>query len=277
MMVTKYDGQKTPFDANKVKRTIMNTGAPEAVVEKVLSRVTSKMTDGISTHDLYALVRTELANESLCFSCRYGLREAIFKMGPAGFNFEYYVAAILASHGYQTRVPKENLQGACVEHEIDVIAEKDNRRIMIEAKFRNTKEAVVDLKDIMATWSRFLDLVDGASVGRSPHFDEVWVVTNGRFTKHARQFGQCKAMHLTGWNEPKDYSFSNMIDKVHLYPVTAVSDLSEEEVTSLAKADLLLCKDLDKVEPEDLSERLEWSLERAKNVINKCSIIVNGD
>lgn len=277
MMIIKGDGNKVPFDANKVKESIRKTGAGEAIIEQVLSKVTSKMKDGMTTQDLYNLVKKELNDQSVCFSCRYSLRESVLKMGPAGFNFEYYVAAILEAHGYKTEVPKTNFQGACVDHEIDVVAEKDNRRIMIEAKFRNRKNDTVDLKDIMATWSRFLDLVDGASVGRCPHFDEVWLVTNARFTKHARKFGQCKAMHLTGWKYPKDYSFGGMVDEVALYPVTAVDDLAENEVEDLAKSGLLLCKDLEQTEPEDLSERLNWKIERAKNLIGKCSAIVNGD
>jgi Holliday junction resolvase len=277
MYVTRRDGHRVKFDADRIKQTIARTGAGDVLIEKVLSRVASKMTDGITTEDLLKLVKSELIKDSVCFSCRYSLKEAIMKMGPAGFNFEYYVAEILKGHGYNAHVPMSDFEGACVSHEVDVVAEKDNRRIFIEAKFRNTRDAVVDLKDIMATWSRFLDLVDGASVGKCPYFDEVWVVTNARFTEHALKFAQCKGMHLTGWDYPKEFSFGQMVDRIFLYPVTVVDDLSEREVSDLAKGGFLLCKDVLKVEVQDLAERLDWDSGRVEQLSKKCSLIIEGE
>lgn len=274
MLVKKGTGELVPYDENKVRASILRTGANEKIVDKVIEDIQPHLEDGMSTSKLYHFVYDALEKQSVCHACRYSLREAVFKMGPAGFNFEYYIAAVLREHGYDARVPQEELQGACVSHEVDVVAEKEGRSIFIEAKFRNEKGRVVDLKDTMATWSRFIDLVDGSSLGKCEHFDECWIVTNARFTRHAEQFGECKGMHLTGWKYPKTFSFEQMIDDIRLYPITVVADLSADELERFAKAKMILCKDVAATEAHDLSQMVDISLERAQEVIKKCAEVV---
>ena len=77
-----------------------------------------------------------LAARSPSLACRYGLRDALGKLGPAGFLFEQYLAALLARTGYTTELPDE-FHGACVQHEVDVVAHKQGKTYAIEAKFRN--------------------------------------------------------------------------------------------------------------------------------------------
>ena len=48
-------------------------------------------------------------------------------LGPTGYPFEDYVAEILKTEGYQTQV-RQVLEGNCVSHEIDVIAQKKTKR-----------------------------------------------------------------------------------------------------------------------------------------------------
>ena len=203
MKVLKSDGRWAEFDPERVRQSVARTGADRKTVDRVLTSLQGRMKEGMSTKEIYAIVREELKKTSTCFACRYSLRDALHKFGPAGYKFEKYVASILRAHNYDAYVPDSEIQGSCVLHEVDGIAEKDGRRIFIEAKFRNNFHDFVDLKDTMATWSRFLDLVDGAAVGNCPHFDECWIVTNARFSEHARQFGVCKGIHLIGWNFPE--------------------------------------------------------------------------
>ena len=70
-----------------------------------------------------------LVKEDLNLAANYGLRRAIGELGPAGFLFEQYVEIILQTYGYQT---KRNviMRGACVEHEVDVSAQKTARIIL---------------------------------------------------------------------------------------------------------------------------------------------------
>lgn len=277
MQVTKGNGQIVAYDEERVRANIRRTGASSEIAEKVLADIRPKLTDGMSTFALHNLVKVALEKQSVCHACRYNLRDAILHLGPAGFNFEFYVAELLRAHSYDARIPPGMMRGACVEHEVDVIASKDGRSIFIEAKFRNTKEDVVDLKDIMATWSRFLDLVDGATLGYVDHFDECMVITNARFTDSARQFGGCKGMRLVGWDYPKGFTFPSLIDQTALYPVTVVDDFKPEEIKALAEAGLLLCKNIEGMEAEELSARIHVSVTRATQMIRLAGLVVHGD
>ena len=277
MNITKADGVIEPFDEEKVIRSIVRTGASHETAKQVLLKVKPQITEGMTTAKLYHLVRTALEEKSICYSCRYNLREAIFNMGPAGFNFEYYIAAVLRAYGHDASVPQEEIQGSCVSHEVDIVSEKDGRTIFIEAKFRNERTRSVNLKDTMATWSRYVDLVDGGATGKGIHFDEVWIVTNARFSDRAKQFGTCKGMRLIGWSFPKDQSFEKLVDKVHLYPITAITDVQKGELRQFAESGLLLCKDIEKLEPEELGRRVDISVQRSEELIGLCSQVIHGD
>jgi hypothetical protein len=274
MQVRKFGGGLVAYDPEKVMASVMKTGASRADAEAVLASVQPSLYEGMPTKELYKLVHETLKGRSVCFACRYGLREALKKLGPAGFKFEKYVASILNAYNYVAFVPTTELQGACVSHEVDVVAEKEGRRMFIEAKFRNDARGVVSLKDIMATWSRFIDLVDGGSVGKVDHFDECWVVTNARFSDRARQFGECKGMKLRGWGYPKEKSFGQMIDHQALYPVTVLDGLTAEELEGLARNNIMLCREVGEVEAEDLAQKINVRLDRAKELIELCDDVV---
>ncbi|PIQ67501.1 hypothetical protein CO173_03555 [Candidatus Uhrbacteria bacterium CG_4_9_14_3_um_filter_41_35] len=274
MEVIKSSGDRSPFSIEKVRQSMLRTGAKPALVEAVVKRVEAQVYDGISTRKLYEIVRDELRKDSVCYSCKYNIREGIRKMGPAGFKFEKYVASILNAYNYQAYVPVDDLEGSCVNHEVDVIAEKDNRRMFIEAKFRNDFRGIVKLKDTMATWSRFLDLVDGSAVGKCLHFDEVWLVTNARFSDRSRQYGTCKGLRLIGWDFPKDKPFSKMVDHLALYPVTVIHNLTQKELEGFAEIGMMLCREVAEISPDELSMRIEISFERAAELIELCEEIV---
>lgn len=278
MNIIKSNGDSVAFDSEKVLRSIKRTGAGDSLAREVLDRVELKLTDGMSTRELYKIVRKELGHQNACFACRYNLREAILKLGPAGFKFEKYVASILRAYRYEAMNPEQDIRGACTNHEVDVVAEKEGRKIFIEAKFRNDYRGSVDLKDTMATWSRFIDLVDASSMyDETPHFDECWIVTNARFSDRARQFGVCKGMRMIGWNHPAEMTFSAMVDHVSLYPVTVIDSLQRSELEAFADKGLLICREISEIEPHDLAQRLGFKESRARELVELCGEIVEGE
>ncbi len=274
MIIIKSDGQESIYDPEKVRRSMINAGTAPEIVEEVMMKIQDKLYERMTTQALYELVRKELAKKDVRFASRYNLRDGILKLGPAGFTFEQYVAAILRSYGWNAYLPQEELEGSCVRHEVDIVAEKDNRRIFIEAKFRNNFQDVVNLKDIMATWSRFLDLVDAADIGKGPHFDEPWIVTNARFTDRAKQFGACKGINLIGWDYPRDYTFANMVDHMALYPITVLENLKPSEIDAFSKRGLMLCRDIARQDDDELSERVGISSDRAQELITLCGRVI---
>ncbi len=275
-MITKSNGQVVPFDPNRIIGSITRTGVDKKTARQILKVIEGKLTPKMHTRAIYKLVTQELENQKPWAAARYSLRDAIIKLGPAGYNFEKYVAAILAAYGYKTDTP-DTYQGACIAHEIDVTAEKDGRAAFIEAKFRHDFRATITIKDTMATWSRFLDLVDGSKVGLCPHFDEVWIVTNARFTDQSLEFGHCKNMKLTGWNHPHERSFAQMVDLDSLYPMTILKDLKPNEIEQFAKADIMLCREIIDIDLNTVRQQTGLSMKRLERIQELCQQVVRGD
>ena len=196
------------------------------------------------------------------------------RLGPPGFPFEQYVSAILTAYGYDASLPQE-LQGACVKHEVDVVAKKEGRAAFIEAKFRQEFSGSVEIKDALATWARFLDLVDGSKINLCPHFDEAWIVTNARFTPMVLQYGHCKNMMLIGWNHPRERTFAQMVDHEALYPITIIPGLQREELAAFGKAGMLLCKEVAGSTIVDLQKKVGLPVKRLEQISKICLPIVS--
>ncbi len=276
LLITKGNGQVVPFEKNKLAATLQRAGTDKKTIQEVLRVIQPKIKHKMKTSQIAQMVHFELEQRKPWAAARLNLRDAIRNLGPAGYNFEKYVASILNAYGYKAETPHE-LQGACVKHEVDVTAEKDGRTAFIEAKFRHDFRGTVAVKDTLATWARFLDLVDGSNVGLCQHFDEAWIVTNARFTDQSLKYGHCKNMMLIGWNHPRERTFASMVDQQTLYPITVMKDLTKKEIEALAKADLMLCRDLESFDLDQLRSKTGLSAKRMDQIAHTCSDIIHGD
>lgn len=264
--VIKSNGARVAFDVERVRASVRRAGGADVDVDAVASTVQKAVRSGMTTKDVYALVQHELVRRAPALACRYGLRAALLQLGPAGFYFEKYLASLLARTGYVTELPEE-LQGACVKHEVDVVARKDGRQYAIEAKFRNSIGDVVHLKDVLASYARYLDLLDGAALQLCPRFNAFWIMTNGKFSDRAATYGTHKGMPLIGWNHPDHATgLAGMIDRSGLYPVTVLG-ITKAELGAFANAGMMVCDDLTKHEPVDIAHRVGIAQSRAEELI----------
>lgn len=273
MYIVKSTGERVRFDLRKIRASLRRAGASRDVADRVANAVTERIVDGMPTKGISKLVNRQLRREHQSLLYRYSLQDALLKLGPAGFRFERYVASILQAYGYKTSMPEE-LPGLCVRHEVDVVAEKDGKRIMIEAKFRNDFEYFVRLKDVMATWARFVDLNEGAAARNQKGFDEAWIVTNGRISSRSMKYGACRELKLLGWNYPSERTFASYVDHVSLYPVTVLHELKPDEVARFADRGLVLCRQVADLSAKRLAERVGLPLGRAEAVIRTCRQII---
>lgn len=241
--IIKSTGEREQLNLEKVKRACGRAGASAQLCEGVAREVGSRARDGMTTKEIYGIVHELLSKEHPPTAARFNLRDAILKLGPLGYNFEHYVAKVLAAYGYKTELPPI-LQGACVTHEVDVLAEKDNRTAMIECKFRHDPGIFISIKDTMSTWARFLDLVDGSEIGKCPHVDEAWLVTNSRFSRDSIQYGHCKNMVMLSWDHPRERPLPAWIDDKGLYPITLLPRVEDKVLKSLIEAGFSLLQDL---------------------------------
>lgn len=249
--VTKRDGRKEEFDRSKIIRTCLRAGASQEVAEKVVEEIKRRIYDGISTDKILKMVLELLKKHAYTRASRYDLKMALLRLGPAGYEFEKFVARLLREYGYSTET-NVYVEGMCVTHEIDVIAEKNGERYMIECKFHNIPGIYTGLKEVMYTYARFLDVTDGYKNGKNDvEFSNAWIFTNTKFSWDAKRFGECKGMMLTGWRYPEGKSIENMLEKKNLYPITVLESVGEVK-DALINASYIFCRDLLKADTKDL-------------------------
>lgn len=199
-------------------------------------------------------------------ACQYSLREAIMKLGPAGFPFETYLAQILKEYGYSTTL-RSKLKGKCVTHEIDIIAEnnkKKNTKSLIEVKFRNTPGNYLDLKESLYTYSRFLDL-NSNGYG----FDDVWLACNTKASEDAKKYAKCMGIKILCWHYPTGKGLEKLIEKKSLYPVTALRSLHRGDLTRFSKGEIMLAKDLLKYDIEHITSRTGLSMGKINKLVEE--------
>jgi len=241
MYVVKASGKREEFDVEKIRRTCLRAGASKELADKIAKEVENRAYDGITTREILDLT-LKLLEEEPEAAARYDLKRAIMSLGPAGFPFEEFMAEVLQNYGYKTKVG-EILRGKCVDHEIDIMAEKDGERYLVECKYHNASGIYTDLKVALYTHARFLDL--------SKNFDHAWLACNTRCTKEARGYAKCVGLKITSWRYPKE-SLEKMIEKKKLYPVTTLRSIKGFAKDRLFQARIMLAKDLLNYGPEDL-------------------------
>lgn len=243
--ITKASGEQALFDAGKLRQSLRRSRAGDDLIDAVIAEVQSKLVEGMPTKKIYQLAFSLIRKKSKHTAARYKLKRAIMELGPTGFPFEKFVSEILKQQGYRVKVDVV-VQGHCVSHEIDVIAEKENHRFMIECKFHNAIGIKCDVKTPLYIQARFHDVErkwkDEARQG--PKFHQGWVVTNTKFTADAIQFGLCAGLQMIGWDFPKGKSLREEIDASGLYPVTCLTTLTHYEKQLLLNEGIILSREL---------------------------------
>lgn len=241
--VIKTTGKREPFQPEKIERTCIRAGASKALAKKIVKKVEKKAFDGITTREILKLTTSLLEKEAVHLAARYNLKKAVFMLGRAGYAFEEYIAEIFKAHGYKTQV-SQMISGACVDHEVDVIAEKRGKRYMVECKYHWHPGVFTGLKEAMYTQARFEDLEEGHKLDKCQKFDQPYLINNFLFSSHAIQYARCKKMKLLGWAYPPDKGLEILIEDKRLYPITILRGIDTYTRRRLTVAGLMMCKDL---------------------------------
>ena len=270
MKIIKHSGDIVEFNSDKLKKSLLKSGASTVVVDNILNDIKKQMYEGISTKEIYKMAFSLLKKTANSHAARYNLREAIRLLGPAGFFFEKYIGRIFSSEHYKT-ITNLTLQGKCVSHEIDVVLLKDEKIKIIECKFHSSNDAKSDVKIPMYILSRFNDIKER----KHPIFDQkdivskCWIVTNNRFTADAITFAKCSGLSLLSWNYPEENNLKTKNDVNSLYPVTCLTTLSIAEKDKLLILDVILVKEI--INNSDCLNRIGLSPNRMKNVLKEAS------
>ncbi|GIZ08922.1 restriction endonuclease [Flavobacterium sp. UMI-01] len=268
MKVKRQSGDSVDFDPEKLKRSLLSSGASMSAVEEILHKMTNEVYEGITTRNIYKKAYSLLKKNANFHAARYNLKTAIHLLGPTGFYFEQYIARIFESEKYETKT-NEVLQGRCVSHEVDVIVKKNDRIAMVECKFHGSQDAASDVKVPMYILSRYNDLnqVTHKIFSQKDQITECWIATNNRFTTDAIDFALCSGIKLLSWDYPKDNSIKVKNYRDCLYPVTCLTTLTLSEKEKLLPLGVILARDL-MGNPQKLAE-IKISPKRIKNIIKE--------
>ncbi|MBU0763036.1 MAG: restriction endonuclease [Candidatus Altiarchaeota archaeon] len=248
VQIRKHSGEVEEFDLEKVKYALIRSGASEQAAQEISGQVSESIYDGITTSKVYHIAYNLLQKQDTHSATRFGLKAAIMRLGPTGFPFEKYMARILDEHGYVTKT-NNILEGACITHEVDIIAEKKGVRYMIECKYHNQPGFSSGLKEALYTWARFEDLTAG---GQS--FQKPWIITNTKITSEAIKYSLCKGMLTTSWGYPEHQTLQDMIEGECMYPITILRNVSNEMKEALCHRNIMLVKDLINMGADEISK-----------------------
>lgn len=252
-IVVKGDGTREQFNIQKLEQSLQRSGASTELYERIARQVERTIKDGMTTSEIYRSAFSLLRKEQGVFAARYSMRRALLDMGPTGFPFEDYFAELMRARGYEAQV-RQQIQGKCTIHEVDVVLKKDDRIIGAELKFHNVHGFKTDLKTALYVRARFTDIETLAKErDEEPSVREAWLVTNTKFTVQAIEYAECAGVTLLGWSHPATNNLADIIEETKLYPITVLTEISRKEEAQLLARQVTLCRDIAK-NPDVLRE-----------------------
>ncbi|SHK39047.1 Restriction endonuclease [Maribacter aquivivus] len=271
--IIKSSGQKMSFSLDKLRNSLKHSGANHELVEEIVSRVNDELFEGITTNEIYNRAYALLKKHKTVFASKYKLKKAIYELGPTGFPFERFIAEILKYSGYGVKVGVI-LNGDCVTHEIDVVAEKNDTVTIIECKFHNEEGRNCNVKIPLYIHSRYNDVKAHWVTNKNNRpLNKGWVVTNTRFTQDAIDYGKCADLYLLSWDYPKNDGLKDRIDRLGLYPITVSSLLSNREKQFLLSRNVVLCRQL--IKDKFYLDHLGVSNTRKTKILDEISQLCN--
>ncbi len=243
--IIKASGEREPWNRDKLMSSLISSRAEPELATEIVDHVEKDLRDGMRTTDIYEHAFNLLSKYNRPIASQYSLKRAMLELGPSGFPFERFIAEILKVEGYRTQVGVM-VEGQCVTHEVDVIAEEGGERILVEAKYHNSPDTKSDVKVALYVHARFEDI--RKKIEESPKGGEVftrpWLITNTSFTSQAIQYAQCVGLALTGWNYPKDRTFQDLVLRTQTHPISVLTTLSKSEKNQLLQKGVVLCRDI---------------------------------
>ncbi len=265
--VRKRSGEFVDFDIHKLKSSLARSGADDSQIDAVVMHIKASLHNGISTREIYQRAYQFLRKLSYRSAGRYKLKKAILELGPTGFPFEKFVARLLSSQGYEVQVG-QLVPGKCVTHEVDVVARKQGKQLMVECKFHSDSNSKSDVKVSLYIHSRFNDVKDtwkSMPENQGIRFEGM-LVTNSRFTEDALQYGICAGINMVSWDSPIGESLRDWVDRSGLHPITSLKTLKKSEKQTLLEKDIVLCCEIP-AHPEILNSIIPS--ERRRNAVLK--------
>lgn len=238
--VKKSSGIFEPFLPEKLRRSLLKTGASRSIADYVVAEVANKIKDCVSTRRIYTMAFQLLWKKSHMHAITYNLKKSVQGLGPSGFFFEQFISRVFQGKGYKTETNKV-LRGRCVKHEVDIVAIREDHKILMECKFHNSPSKKNDIKIVLYVQARAQDLKESENC---MDFDDFALVSNTCFSKDAIQYANCVGLKLVGFNYPENNTISDIVKRYKLHPITCLRKLKKRYIPKLLEKGYILCKDI---------------------------------
>ncbi len=237
----------------------MRAGASRKTAKRILKRVKSEIYRDMTSNDIYKRVLHAISEEKelKALHQRYQLKEAIMRMGPAGFAFENYVASLLEHYGYHPIGIRSKIRGECAMHEIDLIGTKESKEYLIECKYHSNHGVYTGLKVSLYTHARFLDT--------GQRFSGEMIFCNTKVSTNAKKYAKCVGQQIFSWRYPAQNSLEKVIERNNLYPIT-ILNLSQNELQIFSECNIMIAKDLLRYDEDKISRMTGISRRRISNL-----------
>jgi HJR/Mrr/RecB family endonuclease len=268
IFVTKADGSKQLFDKEKVVKTSLRMGANRRIANEVADEVEARVHNGMPTSKVLQLIFRLLRKHTPTIQHFLDLRRGLSLMGSKP-EFERFVQILLAHHGFEV-TPNRIIKGRCVGHEVDAIAKKEGVTYFVEAKHHSNYHTPTGLDESRIARAVLEDVSEGFELGKNDvQIDRAMIVTNTRYSEHARRYGKCRDILQIGWSSPKTLALQNMIEEKRLYPLSCIKGLNSEVKMRLVNLGIVLMKQLVDEEPSRIAMKTGVSLEKIQRMIEK--------
>jgi len=268
VFITKADGSRQLFDSEKVVRTCLRMGVNRKIADEVVGRVEKRLYDGIPTSKILEITFRLLRSYKPAIRHLLDLRRGLSLMDSKP-EFEIFVRILLANSGFEVSTNRL-LAGKCVEHEVDAIARKGGVTYFVETKHHVNYHTPTGLDESRIARAILEDVSEGFQCGScNLKIDRAMIVTNTRYSEHARRYGKCRNILLVGWSSPANLSLQSMIEEENLYPLSCLRGLKHKTKTKLINSGIVVIKQLFEEKPSTLARKTGVPKETIKQITEK--------
>lgn len=266
--ILKKKGTKEFFAPEKLCNSMTMVGASTDLANQICSIVSESIESGTSTDKIFTTTRRYLNEHDPKISALYALERGLGALGPSGFIFEQYVAALFREMDYDVQM-NVFAEGEGVTHEIDVWAQKGNVVYVVEAKYRNDYDSKTHINQVMYADARMSDIKRQAVKKGDTREFYMWVVTNTRFTDNAINYIEYRDMQLMGWDYPKYINLKKIVSDRKLYPVTILPSITQKILKGLSSNGIILVKALERMSSQDFQLQYDISRTLAEKLVTE--------
>ncbi|OGD54062.1 hypothetical protein A3K80_00445 [Candidatus Bathyarchaeota archaeon RBG_13_38_9] len=272
IFVTKANGTRQPFDKAKLVRTCRRMGATEEIAHHIAKSIEARLFDGIETKKILSMIFVSMRKHKPVLKHMIDLRKSLSLLRSKP-DFELFIQLLLKEYGYDV-VPNLIIRGKCVEHEVDALASKEGKTMIVEVKHHFDYHTPTGLDEARIARAVFEDATEGHEIGSNDlEIDEVMIVSNTKLSGHAERYVKCRNIKHVGWNHPPKSALQNLIEDKKLYPITILRGLRSPVKDKLVSAGIVMIKQLTEIDPNELRRRARISKNDSESIINKAKII----